>query len=68
MVEIGLTTTLPDGAPPVSKFVPVQDEASEDHSRVAEPPVYIDVEPPPPPAPAPPGGPKLTEHAGALQA
>lgn len=47
----------------------MQEEASEDHSSVTEPPVYIVVEPPPPPpAPASPEGPKLTEHAPVLQA
>lgn len=41
MVERGLTVTLPDVAPPVSKFVPTQ-AAVEDHVRVVELPVKID--------------------------
>lgn len=43
-MEIGLTIRLPDGAPAVLKFVPVQDVASvEDQESVEERPVYIDV-------------------------
>ena len=44
VVEVGLTTTLPDAAPPVLKFVPVQDVVFEDQVRVDEPPVKIAVE------------------------
>ena len=43
MVVSGLTDNDPDVAPPVEKFVPVQEVALvEDHERVAEVPCAID--------------------------
>jgi len=36
VVEVGRTTRLPDGAPPVLKFVPTQDVPLEDQVSVVE--------------------------------
>ena len=41
MVTAGLTTVLPDPAPPVVKFIPAQDAAFEDHVSVVESPLVI---------------------------